>query len=139
MNALTVRLVSLALFAALCATATYWLLTLTSHDATPLAAAAPNRTPESVNAAVTLFGSKAGAAQVSDIHLSGILMLREGAAAIVSYGNDPARAVSLNNRIADGIKLVDVRARSIIVERNGTRSEIYLPQMPAGSATIYVR
>jgi general secretion pathway protein C len=133
------RLVSLALFAVFCATLTYWIVTLGSRDTAPLPAAAPNRTPVSVDAAETLFGSHANDTRASDIHLSGILALARGAAAIVSYGSDPAHAVSLNGPIARGVKLVEVRARSIVVERNGSRSEVFLPQNVEGQPTIYVR
>ena len=38
MNALSIRILSLALFAALCATATYWVVTLSAREA-PLPAA----------------------------------------------------------------------------------------------------
>ena len=41
MNTLTTRLLSLFLFAALCATLTYWAVTLTAREAPLPAAAAP--------------------------------------------------------------------------------------------------
>lgn len=130
---------SLALFAVFCATVTYWIVTLGSRDTAPLPAAAPTRTPVSVDTAATLFGSRANDTRASDIHLSGILALAGGAAAIVSYGGEPAHAVSLNGPIAPGVKLVDVRARSIVVEQRGARSEVFLPQNVDGQPTIYVR
>ncbi|MCF2132697.1 MULTISPECIES: general secretion pathway protein GspC [Mycetohabitans] len=136
---LAVRLLSLALFAVLCATVTYWVVTLGSRDTAPLPAAAPGRLPVTIDAAQTLFGSHAGDTRVANIHLSGILALADGAAAIVSYGADPARAISLNSPIARGVKLVAVRQRSIVVERNGGRSEIFLPPNAQGQPTIYVR
>ena len=37
-----------------------------------------------------------------------------------------------------GAKLAEVRARSIIIDRNGSRSEVFLPANPPGP-TIYVR
>ena len=61
-----------------------------------------------------------------------------GAAAIVSYGGEPARAVSLGGPLTQGVKLSEVRARSIIIDRNGVKSEMFLPQNPPGP-TIYVR
>lgn len=136
---LAVRLASLALFAVLCATLTYWIVTLGSRDTAPLPAAAPGRLPVTVDAAQTLFGSRTGDTRAADIHLSGILALADGAAAIVSYGAEPARAVSLNGLIARGAKLVAVKPRSIVVERNGARAEIFLPPSAQGQPTIYVR
>jgi general secretion pathway protein C len=133
------RLASLALFAVFCATLTYWIVTLGSRNTAPLPGAAPDRSVVSVDAAETLFGSHANDTHASDIHLAGILALAHGAAAIVSYGGDPAKAVSLNGPIAPGVKLVEVRNRSVIVERNGARSEVFLPPNVDSQPTIYVR
>jgi len=44
MNALQIRLISLALFAVFCATLTYWVVTLTSHSGAPVPAAAVRAT-----------------------------------------------------------------------------------------------
>ncbi|KAG0162707.1 hypothetical protein DFQ28_003773 [Apophysomyces sp. BC1034] len=136
---LAVRLASLVLFAVLCASLTYWVVTLGSRDTALLPAAAPGRLPVTVDAAQTLFGSHTEDTRAADIHLSGILALAGGAAAIVSYSAEPARAVSLNGLIAQGVKLVAVRQRSIVVERNGGRSEIFLPPNAQDQPTIYVR
>jgi general secretion pathway protein C len=64
--------------------------------------------------------------------------LSQGAAAIVSYGGEPARAVSLGGPLTKGLTLKEVRPRSIIIDRNGTRSEVFLPANAPGP-TIYVR
>ncbi len=136
MNALSIRILSLALFAALCATATYWAVTLSAHQA-PLPAAAahaPLRTEE----AAALFGGQLTRSPIQDIHLFGILALQRGAAAIIGIGGDAPRAVSLGAEVAQGAKLAEVRDRSVIVERNGARSEIFLPTNTPSPA-IYVR
>jgi general secretion pathway protein C len=140
MTRLQLRLVSLVLFALLCATLTYWFVTLSARNTTPLSAAAANATPVSVAQAAVLFGGQPDRGQNRDIHLSGILSLGagRGAAAIVSMGDAPARAISLGGPIASGVTLSEVRARSGIVDRNGARSEIFLPANGAGP-TIYVR
>jgi len=72
------------------------------------------------------------------VHLFGILALQGGAAAIVSYGGEAAKAVSLGGPLTQGVKLSEVRARSIIIDRNGVKSEIFLPPNPPGP-TIWVR
>jgi general secretion pathway protein C len=138
MNALQVRLLSLVMFAAFCATLTYWIVVLTARPpASPSAAAvAPSVT---VADATTLFGGKLTREVNSSIKLIGILALNEGAAAIVSVGDEPPHAISLGGKLGGSGKLAEVRARSIVVEQNGARSEVFLPSNPAGSPTIYVR
>ncbi|MGF6596384.1 general secretion pathway protein C [Paraburkholderia sp. GAS448] len=136
MNALQVRLLSLALFAVFCATLTYWIVTLTAHRPGPAAAAA--RAPVSVEQAETLFGGQLTRSANQDVHLFGILSLREGAAAIISTGGEPPRAITLGSTIMQGAKLYEVRPRSIIIDRNGAHSEVFLPANAPGP-TIYVR
>ncbi|MGS1005461.1 type II secretion system protein N [Burkholderia glumae] len=136
MNALSIRILSLALFAALCATATYWAITLSAHQA-PLPAAAV-RAPLRTEDAAVLFGGQLTHNPVEDVHLFGILALRQGAAAIVGIGDNPTRTITIGDQIAQGTKLAEVRARSIIIERKGARTEIFLPANTPGPA-IYVR
>jgi general secretion pathway protein C len=137
MTALQVRLISLLCFAVFCATATYWVVSLTSHRGAtvPAAAAQP---PVSVDQAATLFGGQLTRTVNQDVHLYGILALQGGAAAIVSVGGEPPHTVSLGNAIMEGAKLSEVRARSIIIDRNGSHSEVFLPANAPGP-TIYVR
>ena len=137
MNALQIRLLSLAAFAVFCATATSWALTLATSRATPVEAAAA-QPPVSLDEAATLFGGKLEKRVAEDIHLFGILALAQGAAAIVSVGGEPARAVSLGGPLGNGITLAEVRARSIVIDRHGVHSEVFLPSNAAGP-TIYVR
>ena len=137
MNAFQIRLLSLALFAVFCATLTYWIVTLTALRGEPSPAAAV-RTPVSVEQAATLFGGQLQRTANQDVRLFGILSLREGGAAIISAGGDPPRAVSLGGTIMQGARLYEVRPRSIIIDRNGVHSEVFLPNNPAGP-TIYVR
>jgi general secretion pathway protein C len=138
MNALQTRLLSLAALALFCVTVTYWVITLTSRQTAPLPAAAATRTPSTEQAAA-IFGGQLQQQANQDVHLFGILALQHGAAAIVSYGGEPAKAVALGSPLADGVKLSEVRAKSIVIQRNGgVKSEIFLPPMPAGP-TIYVR
>ncbi|MGS1034668.1 type II secretion system protein N [Burkholderia glumae] len=136
MNALSIRILSLALFADLCATATYWAITLSAHQA-PLPAAAV-RAPLRTEDAAVLFGGQLTHNPVEDVHLFGILALRQGAAAIVGIGDNPTRTITIGDQIAQGTKLAEVRARSIIIDRKGARTEIFLPANTPGPA-IYVR
>jgi general secretion pathway protein C len=137
MNALQTRLLTLAALALFCVTMTYWVVTLTSRQTAPLPAAEAARAP-SVEQAATIFGGQLQTQANQDVHLFGILALQHGAAAIVSYGGEPARAISLGGPLTQGVKISEVRARSIIIDRNGVKSEVFLPQNAPGP-TIYVR
>jgi general secretion pathway protein C len=137
MNAIQIRLLSLALFAVFCATLTYWVITLITMSGAPLPAAAA-RAPVSTEQAATLFGGQLTRNVNQDIHLFGILALTEGSAAIVSVGGEPPHAVSLGSTLMQGTKLSEVRPRSIVIDRNGAHSEIFLPAN-TGGPTIYVR
>ena len=137
MNALQTRILSLIALAIFCATLTWWIVTLTSHQSAPLPAAAAVRAP-SVELAATLFGGQLQRKENQDVRLFGILALQHGAAAIVSYGGEPARAISLGGPLTPGVTVKEVRSRSIIIDRKGTRSEVFLPPNAPGP-TIYVR
>jgi general secretion pathway protein C len=137
MNAFQTRLLSLIALAVFCATLTWWIVTLTSHQSAPLPGAAATPAP-SVEQAATLFGGQLQRQQNQDVHLFGILALSHGAAAIVSYGGEPAKAISLGGPLTQGVTIKEVRARSIVIDRNGSRSEVFLPANAAGP-TIYVR
>jgi general secretion pathway protein C len=137
MNALQIRLLSLALFAVFCATLTYWTITLTAMSGAPVPAAAAHA-QVSTDQAATLFGGQLTRTVNQDVHLFGILALTQGAAAIDSVGGEPPRAVSLGSTLMQGAKLSEVRARSIVIDRNGAHSEVFLPANAAGP-TIYVR
>jgi general secretion pathway protein C len=137
MNPLQIRLLSLAAFAVFCATAAWWTLEIAATRATPVQAAAA-QAPVSLDQAGTPFGGKLEHNVAQDIHLFGILALSQGAAAIVSIGGEPAKAISLGGLIGQDSKLAEVRARSIVIDRHGVHSEIFLPAN-AGGPTIYVR
>jgi general secretion pathway protein C len=137
MNTLQVRLLAFALFAVFCATLTYWIVTLTAHQAQPVQAAAVHA-PVAVEDAATLFGGQLTHNANQDVKLFGILSLSHGAAAIISTGGEPPRAVSLGGLVMQGVKLAEVRPRSIVIDRNGAHSEIFLPANTPGP-TIYVR
>lgn len=137
MNTLQVRLLSLLMFAIFCATLTYWIVVLSARPPAPPRAAVVTQSV-SIDDAATLFGGKLTAEVNRSVKLFGILALNEGAAAIVSFGDEPAHAISLGGKIGGDSKLAEVRARSIVVDHNGARSEIFLPAN-AGGPTIYVR
>ncbi|WP_296655183.1 general secretion pathway protein GspC [Paraburkholderia sp.] len=137
MNPLQIRLLSLAAGAVFCATAAWSALEISTTRAAPVQAAAAQASV-SLDQAGTLFGGKLEHNIVQDIHLFGILAISKGAAAIVSVGDAPAKAVSLGGPVGQDATLAEVHARSIIIDRHGVHSEISLPANAAGP-TIYVR
>ncbi|KUZ45128.1 type II secretion system protein N [Burkholderia territorii] len=103
---------------------------------TPVAAPAPP-VPIDVTAGARLFGAKADNGRDA-IQLLGVLAFdARRAAAIVSVGGDGSRVVSLGAAIGEAAKLAEVRARSIVVDRNGLQREVALPA--AEKANAFVR
>jgi general secretion pathway protein C len=138
MNSFQVRPLSLVAFSVFCATLTYWIVTLSARPSAPPHAVAVAASV-SVDDAASLFGGKLTREANRSIRLVGILALREGAAAIVGVGDEPPRAISLGGNLGNVGKLAEVRARSIVVDQGGTRSEIFMPENTHGGPTIYVR
>jgi general secretion pathway protein C len=129
------RAAAFACFALLCATATYWSVTLSGERRVSADAVLAEPDSASVDQAGLLFGS--GVRVNRDLRLLGVLDLGHGAAAIVSIGDEPAHAVGLDGELGNGAKLVEVHPRSIVVERQGVRSEVFLSEAPGTS--IFLR
>ncbi|CAJ0703779.1 type II secretion system protein N [Ralstonia holmesii] len=124
------RLLSLVLFAALCALLTHWALTLSSLRSlgAPREARVAQTDALETGAAVTLFG---GGPQNGprDVQVMGVVAdLADGSgAAIVSVDGGAPQAVRAGKSLSSNLKLVEIKARSVVIERNGTRQEIPLP------------
>lgn len=89
------------------------------------------------SAGATLFGAQPDHGQHDAVQLLGILSFDpHHAAAIVSVGGEAARVVRVNGQIADATTLSEVRAHSIVVERNGVQREIALPAAQSPSAFV---
>jgi general secretion pathway protein C len=85
----------------------------------------------------TLFGAQPDSGHHDAVQLLGILAFDpRHAAAVVSVGDEPAHVVRVNGSIADNTTLSEVRAHSIIVERNGVQREITLPVAQNPSAFV---
>ncbi|WP_231408668.1 type II secretion system protein N [Ralstonia solanacearum] len=124
------RLLSLVLFAALCALLTHWVLTLSSLRSlsAPREARVAQTEALETGAAVTLFG---GGPQNGprDVQVAGVVAdLADGSgAAIVSIDGGPPQAIRAGKALSPSLKLVEIKARSVVIERNGVRQEIALP------------
>ncbi|KFX30639.1 type II secretion system protein N [Ralstonia solanacearum] len=124
------RLLSLVLFAALCALLAHWVLTLSSLRSlsVPREARVAQTEALETGAAVTLFG---GGPQNGprDVQVAGVVAdLADGSgAAIVSIDGGPPQAIRAGKALSPSLKLVEIKARSVVIERNGVRQEIALP------------
>lgn len=130
------RLASLALFVALCALATYWVLTFSAMRTLPVPQSARVAQTEAVEtgAVATLFGGSAQGGP-RDVQLLGVVAEVNGGAgaAIVSMDGGPPKAVRSGAELSQQIRLVEIRQRSVVIERSGVRQEIALP-VQAGAA-----
>ena len=128
--------VTLAAAAAL-VTVSLWAVRVLSAADAPVATLAAPPAPIDVAAGARLFGAKPDDGRDA-IQLLGVLAFdAHRAAAIVSVGGDASRVVSLGAAIGEAAKLAEIRARSIVVDRNGLHREIALPA--AEKANAYVR
>jgi general secretion pathway protein C len=115
----------------------WWAWVFRAAPSAPLAPPAPP-VPIDASAGATLFGAQPDSGSHNQVQLLGILALDpRHAAAIISIGGDPARVVALKGRINDSTTLSEVRAHSIILERDGIQHEITLPA--ASNPDAYVR
>lgn len=127
---------TLASGAALVAVSLWAARLLTVSDA-PAPSPAASPAPIDTAASAQLFGAKPDNGRDA-IQLLGVLAFdARRAAAIVSIGGEASRVVSLGAAIGEAAKLAEVRARSIVVDRNGVQREIALPA--AEKANAFVR
>ena len=128
MSNLPVRLASLALFALLCAVLTYWVIVLGGRSKV-VTAPSELTPPPSTEAAGELFGGSPQASARQDFKLVGILSLGpgRGAAAIISSSEGPTHTLAKGQLLDRDTRLSEVRERSVVLERAGVKSEIFLP------------
>jgi len=92
--------------------------------------------PFDVTAGAQLFGAKPDDSR-NTIQLLGVLAFdARRAAAIVSIGGEASRVVRIGSAIGEAAKLAEVRARSIVVDRNGLQREIALPAVQKANAFV---
>ncbi|VWB35256.1 general secretion pathway protein GspC [Burkholderia lata] len=121
--------------AALVAVSMWAARALNAPDAPAPAQPAPPA-PFDVTAGAQLFGAKPDDSR-NTIQLLGVLAFdARRAAAIVSVGGEAARVVRIGSAIGEAAKLAEVRARSIVVDRNGLQREIALPAVQKANAFV---
>lgn len=125
------RLASLVCFVALCALATHWVLTFSAMKtiAVPNTARVAQTEAVETGAIATLFGGSVQAG-IRDVQLIGVVANVDGtgpSAAILSLDGGAPKAVRAGASLSPQIKVVEIRGRGIVIERNGARQEIALP------------
>lgn len=125
------RVAGLALFVALCALVTHWVLVFSAMRTIPVPKSARVAQTDAVEtgAVATLFGGSADAG-VRDVQLIGVVADLDGigpAAAILSLDGGPPKAVRAGAALSSQIRLKEIHGRNIVIERNGVRQEIALP------------
>lgn len=126
------RIATLLLFVALCALATRWVLTFSAMDTIPVPKTARVAQTEAVEtgAIATLFGGSPQAG-VRDVQLLGVIADPVGGgAAVVSIDNGPPKALRAGAALSPQIRLVEIRDRAVVIERDGARQTIALPARP---------
>lgn len=130
-------IVTLLLFAALCASLAYWLLQWMAPA--PRAVAAPpesSRTLPPVAAAAALFGGRPNDAGGTAMQLRGILQVGRagGSMAIISAEGRPPRAVAVDAEVMPGVKVKEIQERTVVLSERGAERQLSLPAFAAQEA-----
>lgn len=136
-----IALAATAMFVVFCLTAAWWASVL-MHTVPSSMPRVSMPVPRTTQLAGALFGGRLNLQENRTVRVSGVLALREGAAAILAVGDAPPRAISRGAMIMQGVTLAEVRPHSVVLDRNGIRTEITLPPLssshPDGSI-VYAR
>lgn len=127
------RLAAPVLFVAFCALVTWWVLKISAMNTIPVPQRARVAQTEAVEtgAVGTLFGGRPQAT-VTNVQLLGVVAALGGGrgAAVVSVDNGPPKALRAGAELGPQLKLVEIRDRAIVIERNGASQVIALPAQP---------
>ena len=142
MNAVTLNpdrqrlpaLLSLLLFAALCASMAYWALQWLAPPPRVVAApAASEPAPVPVAAAARLFGGAAKGSGTLNVQLRGIIHAGStaGSAAILSIDGSAPKFYRLQAELTPGVVLKAIHARTVVLSEHGAERELPLPAFAA--------
>lgn len=128
--------------AAASALVAYWGLQLAA-PAPPavagVAAPVPSRDADPRLAARIMGDVNFGAiAAIQNVQLGGVFVAGPQSSAVVSIDGKPARAVLLGQEVSAGTRLVEVRADSITLERDGARSTYAVPPLALAKSSTPV-
>jgi general secretion pathway protein C len=81
--------------------------------------------------AALLFG-KNGALH-TQVTLAGVIAAGNDGAAVLSVDGGPNLAWHTGQEVAPGVRLVQVQGRAVVLDQNGTRASVALPELPAAN------
>jgi general secretion pathway protein C len=124
-------LLHLSMFALVCAIATYWvirILTPAPASAPPPQPAAVLREPDPMLAA-RMFGlvQAAPVKMALNVQALGVYAAGKDSAAVLVVDGKPARVYLMNQEVANGARLVEVRKDAVTIEQGGVRRDVALP------------
>lgn len=124
--------------AAASALVAFWALQLIA-PATPAAPAATTATlfrEPDAGLAARMFGDVgARTASTMNVQVSGVFAAGRSSSAVISMDGKPARAVLLGQELAEGVRLTEVRADGVVLERDGTRMQFIVPPAAVAKAS----
>lgn len=129
-------LISVLLFIALSASATYWGMHLFKPKARPVVAPPPPPQPEiPLEAAAGLFGGKLVAQTVANFQLKGVIASPNGhgGTVVVAVDGKPLRAYGVGNEIMPGVKIEAIYPKYVQILDNGASKRINLPENKGGN------
>jgi general secretion pathway protein C len=134
-----VRILTLLLFALLCATLAYWSLQLFAHRSpvAPAGAVAQAPAPIDLAQASRLFGGATAAPTVAaavNIQVVGVVAAGRSGIALLSIDGRAARPFQVGQPVADGVVLATVEPGTVQIEQRGQLLD--LPAPARGSLTV---
>ena len=131
-------IVSLLLFAALCASIAYWVLQWLAPA--PRAVAAPVASEQvmpPVAAAANLFGGAAKGSGVVNVQLRGIIHAgsASGSVAIMTVDGSAPKFYRLHAELMPGVTVKAIHARTVVLSERGAERELVLPAFAAQEST----
>ena len=123
---------SFALFLALVASITYWMLPWLQPPARAVAVAPSSAQPPVVadlRAASTLFGATASAPESASYALKGIVIARKpgDSVAIIAAEGKPPQAMRVGAEVVPGVTLKDVQPQYVVIAESGRERRVELP------------
>ena len=139
------RIVTVLLFAALCAIVAAWALALLAPrpPVAPAGAVAESQGPADLSAAGQLFGGAPQAVAIdaapavpSNIQVAGVLATTGRGVALLAVDGRPAKPFAVGETVADGLRVRAVTGDAVELERSGAGAPLRLPAPPRGSVAV---
>jgi general secretion pathway protein C len=142
------RIVTVLLFAALCAIAAAWAIALLAPrpPVAPAGAIAHTQGPADLSAAAQLFGgvpqavsADALAPALSNILVTGVLATTGRGVALLAIDGRPAKPFAVGETVTDGLRVRAITADAVELGRGGVEAPMRLAAPPRGSIAVLSR